>query len=110
MSQTLSQMYKSVKISAPANWLVEPWCRQYINTDESFMVVKHVHGKKEAPHYHIVCVPRCCEDCLPHLHLDKLMHEQAENSPEYQAHGEAAPGRDPPKFSYLHPDRGSGNG
>lgn len=70
----LSQMFKSVKIADwpnPGNGgqheMIIGWSRDYLDRSQPYMVVQHLHGKKELPHYHVVGVPKAGKN---HLTLD----------------------------------------
>jgi len=63
-------MFKSIKISDWPDSNMRAWCREYIDRSHPYLVVKHLHGKKELPHFHVVCVPK--ED-VNHLTLDRTM-------------------------------------
>lgn len=70
-------MFKSVKI---ADWpnpgtggqhqMIRDWSKSYLDRSQPYMVVQHLHGKKELPHYHVVGVPN--KD-VNHLTLDRSM-------------------------------------
>lgn len=64
--ESTCKKYVSVKISAAEGWDVTEWCNGFIDMDQPFLVVLHVKGKKELPHYHVVCVPVEGSDHLKH--------------------------------------------
>ena len=53
----MEKIFSSVKIACPpegVSWDVEQWVEHYIDKSLPFLVVKHLHGKKEEPHWHVV--------------------------------------------------------
>lgn len=73
MGDDTEAIFTSVKVAgAPSGteWDILKWVREYADLSYPHMVVRHLYGKKEAMHWHVVCVAKTGAN---HLTMDKNM-------------------------------------
>lgn len=99
LDAALGQIFASVKIVVPeGDWDVCAWAEAYLDSSYDFMVVKHVLGKDEKPHYHVVGVPK---PGVSHLKVDEDIKQPHPGRGSGRKPIQAKFGYDDQHFKYL---------